>query len=244
MKNYSVLAKYYDRFSQNDCDYDGWSQYLFKLASEHNVKTVADIACGTGKMTELLVKRGFNVVGIDESEEMLTQAMQKCHGKGVKFARQNMKKLSLPSKADMAVAVNDAVNYLKPSELEVFFGAVWQNLKPNAPFVFDISSAHKLENILANNVFYFDDEDATLLWTNKTTAEKTCMSVTVFEKCGEEYFRFDEQHTQFIHQTETICSLLEKCRFTVCEVSDSYGKKLSSDSLRITFFALKKAENE
>ena len=52
--NYSVLAKYYDRFTQNDCDYVSWSQYLYGVAKNRIVKEVVDIACGTGKMTSLL----------------------------------------------------------------------------------------------------------------------------------------------------------------------------------------------
>lgn len=118
MKNYSILAKYYDRFSHNDCDYESWSQYLLNEAKKRHVKTVADIACGTGKMSVLLWRSGLAVTGVDCSEEMLCQAADKCRGV---FVLQDMRRLQLTQPVDMAVCVNDGVNYLKPNEVQPFF---------------------------------------------------------------------------------------------------------------------------
>ena len=150
MKNYSVLAKYYDKFSQNDCDYESWSQYLCAVAKKYNVKTIADIACGTGKMTALLVKSGYSVVGLDASAEMLAQAAQKCRAN---FVLQDMRKLAFTRPVDMAVIVNDGLNYLRPEELAPFFTNLAQNLKKGALLVFDVSTPYKLNSVLGNNVF-------------------------------------------------------------------------------------------
>lgn len=236
MKDYSVLAKYYDRFSQNDCDYESWSQYLCAVAKKHNVKFVADVACGTGKMTELLFRQGFDVVGVDKSCEMLRQASQKCRAR---FVCQDMRRLALPQKADMVVVVNDGVNYLKQEELTFFFTTVAQSLKPHAPFVFDVSSPHKLQDVLGNNVFFVDDSDATLLWTNKAHKSFVELSLTLFEKRGESYVRFDEHHRQYVHTLPKIQASLAESGFEVREISADYGKKLKEDSLRITIYAVK-----
>jgi len=294
MKPYSFLAAYYDKFSQNDCDYSGWWQYLRAIARKRGAKTVADLACGTGKITKFFCDDGFSVVGVDESSEMLNQAAQKCRAT---FVCQNIKNLRLPRPVDMAVAVNDAVNYLKPTELAEFFSAVAANLKEGAPFVFDISSAYKLIDIVGNNVFFVDEEEATLLWSNKLSAraenvakqgfqprrkEVSCndehceifdicsknaqypleqsvaensakvaferelavfdhvtMSLTLFERRGESYRRFDETHVQYVHSQQSVTEALKTCGFEIREISADYGKQLQSDSLRITFYTTK-----
>ncbi len=234
MKSYSILAKYYDKFSQNDCDYVGWSQYLCKVAKQFNVRCIADIACGTGKMTKLLVENGFDVLGIDSSLEMLQQARNKCRAT---FVCQDMKKLSLTKPTDMAVVVNDGLNYLKPQELAPFFCNLACNLKDGAPVVFDISSQYKLQNVLANNVYFVDEDDATLLWTNSTNNAKTQITHTLFEKQRDSYRRFDETHTQYIHTQQSVQSALQQAGFTLLEVTADYGKMFSQNSLRITFLA-------
>ncbi len=235
MKNYSVLAKYYDRFSQNDCDYVGWSQYLCKVAKSFGVHSVVDVACGTGKMTKLLLQNGFSVLGVDSSAEMLRLASEKCRAT---FVLQDMKKLALPKRYDMAVVVNDGINYLSPQQLVPFFVNLSANLKKGAPIVFDISSPYKFFNVLDNNVFFVDDDDVTLLWTNKAAASKTEINLTLFEKQKDGcYIRQDETHVQYIHTHESIQQALAQSGLELCEVTADYGKKVEETSLRLTFLA-------
>ncbi len=236
-KSYSVIANCYDKFSHNDCDYVSWSQYLYVLAKKHNVKKVVDIACGTGKMTVLLAKRGLQTIGVDNSSEMLSVASQKVRGV---FVLQDMQKLALPGRCDMAVCVNDGVNYLPPQNLVAFFQRVGQNIKSGAPFVFDISSQYKLTNVVGNNVFYIDDDNQTLLWTNSLKDNSLTMNLTLFDGDGQNYQRFDESHTQYVYSTQDICQALEQAGFSLVEVTSEYGKPLTDDALRITFYAVKK----
>ena len=233
-KSYSVIANSYDNLTHNDCDYNSWSQYLFAVAKAHNVKSVVDIACGTGKMTTLLAKRGLQVVGVDNSAEMLDQASQKCRAI---FVEQDMKKLALPRPVDMAVCVNDGTNYVAPQDMVAYFQAVKRNLKKGAPFVFDISSAHKLQNVVGNNVFYVDEQNKTLLWTNTLGPNTVTMNLTLFTKCGPNYTRSDESHTQYIHTQQFVEQCLADAGFTLVQTTADYGKPLAADSLRITFLA-------
>ncbi len=233
MKNYSVLAKYYDRFSYNDCDYESWSQYLYDVAKACNVKSIADVACGTGKMTKLLVQKGFSVIGVDASKEMLQEATSNC--RGATFVCQDMKRLALPHKYDMITIVNDGVNYLKPEYLKEFFANLAQNLNAGSPLVFDVSSPYKLTQILGENVFYYDCDEATLLWTNSAKNDKVTLNLTLFERCGDKYIRHDEQHVQYIHTQDQLC-LAFKDYFDLQEITADYGKKLQENSLRITYY--------
>lgn len=234
-KSYSVIANSYDNLTHNDCDYISWSQYLFVVATKHKAKSIVDLACGTGKMTALLCKRGLQVVGVDSSAEMLAEACKKCRAI---FVEQNMQKLKLTRPMDMAVCVNDGTNYIHPDDLVAFFQAVKANLKQGAPFVFDVSSAYKLQKVVANNVFYVDDQNKTLLWTNTLGQNSVTMNLTMFTKCGNTYTRSDESHTQYIHTQQFVQQCLQDAGFTLVEVTADYGKPLQADSLRITFYAI------
>ena len=236
---YDVLANYYDEFSKNDCDYTRWSQYLFTVAKDSGAKTVVDLACGTGKMTLLLSKLGLSMTGVDVSEQMLSHATQKC--RGAKFVCQDVCKLSLTKPQDMAVCVNDGVNYVAPQKLSAFFRAVANNLKSGAPFVFDVSTPYKLQNVLVGNVYYVDEQNATLLWTNDAVGSSAVrLNLTIFEKRSDgTYERRDETHLQYVYDQNALCTALNQSGFEVVEVTADYGLPLSSDSLRMTVFARK-----
>ena len=237
MEPYSILAKYYDKFSADDCDYGAWAQYLLKIASSCGAAEAADIACGTGKMTRLLVQAGLRMTGIDVSGDMLNVARSKCRAV---FVQQDMRKLALTHPTDMAVCVNDGVNYICPDELVAFFAKVAANLKGGAPFVFDVSSPYKLREIIGDKVFYWDGEDETLLWTNRFAHDSVRMDLTLFVREGDGYRRYDERHVQYAHTTERLADALDASGFDLREVSDCYGKELRSDSVRITFYATKR----
>ena len=237
-ENYSILAQYYDKFTHKDCDYVRWSQYLYNLATTHNARELADIACGTGKMTKLLTERGLKLIGIDQSSEMLAQARTKCKAG---FVQQDMRKLQLAHRVDAAICVNDGVNYLTQHELELFFERVSANIKSGAPFVFDVSSEYKLTQVVGNNVFYWDGETETLLWSNRVQGNSVEMSLTLFADSGNGlYKRFDERHVQYIHTRSDVEQALNKYGFDVVEVTADYGMPLDDKSQRITFYAVKR----
>lgn len=237
-KSYSILANYYDKLTQNDCDYDSWSQYLYQVATKHNVRDVVDIACGTGKMTALLAKRGLRLTGIDASREMLTVAQGKCRAN---FVLQDMRKFTLTHAVDMACCVNDGVNYLKPSELVPFFQRVAAALKEGSPFLFDVSSPYKLREVIGNNVFYSDCDTETLLWSNQLKGDSVSMNITLFCSDGNGmYSRSDERHVQYVHTPETVEQCLVQAGFKLIETTAEYGKVIDSQSLRQCFYAVKK----
>jgi len=237
-KSYSQIAPYYDGFTQNDCDYARWAKYLASIAAKGNVKKIVDLACGTGKMTRLLSERGFDVLGVDVSREMLNVAISKCR-KAI-FIESDATELRLPNPADMAVCVNDGINYVPPHKLEQFFYNVCLSLKCGSAFVFDFSSEYKLRNIIADNVFYDDGEEKTLLWTNELKSDSVEMSLTLFVKNEDVYVRQDEKHIQYIYSPRLITEVLEKIGFDVAEITSDYGLPLKDDSLRITFYAVKR----
>ncbi len=236
MQSYSVLAEYYDRLTQNDCDYKRWSQYLYSAITSVGGKNGVDLACGTGKMTKLLCAAGLGVIGIDSSPEMLAEASQNVRAP---LVLQDIRKFKLTRKADFAVCVNDGINYIKQDELPVFFRTVNANLREGGIFIFDVSSEYKLKEKIGNNVFYVDEEDVTLLWDNVCSNDKVEMFVTLFQKSGDVYVRRDEKHVQYVHKRESIADALSAAGFS-CEVTDDYGKKAANETTsRLTFSAVK-----
>lgn len=237
-QNYSILARYYDKFTHKDCDYERWSQYLYDVAATHHAHEAVDVACGTGKMTHLLTRRGLKLIGIDQSVDMLAEARAKCK---TNFVQQDMRKLQLAHQVDMAICVNDGVNYLTTSELEQFFSRVGASVKTGAPFVFDVSSEYKLTQVIGNNVFYLDEDNETLLWSNSLKGSSVEMNLTLFVEDGSgRYERFDERHIQHIHTQTDIERALASAGFDVVEVSADYGMPLFETSQRITFYSVKK----
>lgn len=235
--SYSVIAKLYDKLSANDCDYDRWARYLCDIARKNNVSSVVDLACGTAKMTSRLVKNGLSAVGVDASEQMLAEARSKCRAL---FVKQDMTKLALAHPMQMAVCVNDGVNYVAPDKLTDFFRRVAANLTDGAPFVFDYSSPYKLRHVLADNVFFVDEQDYTMLWTNKLVGKSLTMNITLFTQNSDgTYSRSDEKHTQYLHETDAVSAALFDAGFDVTDITADYGLVVTDETQRITFCCVK-----
>ena len=78
MDAYTGFSSSYDLFMDN-IPYDNWSKYLIELLKEYNINDgiVLELGCGTGNITERLAKEGYDMIGIDNSYDMLDVAMEK-----------------------------------------------------------------------------------------------------------------------------------------------------------------------
>ncbi|MCM1043794.1 MAG: class I SAM-dependent methyltransferase [Corallococcus sp.] len=239
MNAYSTLAHFYELFTSDDCDYNMWSQYVDFYLSCTNAAKGADLACGTGKMTRLLAKAGYSVVGMDSNPQMLDEAVRK--GGKCRYVLQDIRRLNIPAPIDFATCINDGVNYLTDGETQKLFCDVYACLNDGGVFIFDISTAYKLRSIVADNVFYVDDDDATCLWTNKLDRNKVQMDVTVFKRAADgRYTRGDERHIQYIHDILQLEQQLKSCGFSV-NTCDEYNKdkQITDTTQRATFCCIK-----
>lgn len=217
--SYSALGRWFE-YLNDDCDYGQWSQYLIDL-----VKTRAsglsglDIGCGNGYFTRAFIKEGFSVRGVDISPQMLDTAKTLALKEGVKaeFLLGDITKLKLNARTDFAVAVNDCLNYVPQSKLKTAFARVHSCLKKGGAFVFDISSAYKIKNVLGNNVFAEDRDEVTYIWFNTLHSDRVVFDITVFSRNADgSYTRGDERHIQYIHEEQDVVSALESAGFGVC----------------------------
>lgn len=247
MSAYGAFASLYDQL-MDDFDYSAWAKYYLELISRMGVKPklLCDCACGTGSLTVQFAARGMRVTGVDLSGEMLEIAAEKARKNGVQamFVRQDMSRLMLPRPVDALVCGCDGVNYLLTDDAVMsFFRSAHAAVKPSGAFAFDISSAHKLENVLGNGFFGEERDDVAYLWSNKWNAEKQTvqMDLTFFsrEESGL-YRRFTENHVQRAHNPERLSQMLEDCGFKNIRI---YGDRTFDapkvDELRIHIAAVR-----
>ena len=163
---YSTLAGAYDALTQ-DVGYKKRADYLEKLfqRSRIPVHTVLDLACGTGTMTWLLAQRGYEMIGADNSEEMLCEAMSKT-GEGITplFLHQSMPQLDLYGTVDAAICCLDSLNYLTdPKDVQRTLARLHLFIAPGGLLVFDVNTVEKLA-ALDGQVFLDETEDTYCVW--------------------------------------------------------------------------------
>ncbi|HPR77552.1 MAG TPA: methyltransferase domain-containing protein [Candidatus Limiplasma sp.] len=163
---YTAFASVYDRLMA-DVDYPAWASFYQGLLSLYGVRTgkVCECACGTGGLTIPLSAMGYQMTGVDLSEEMLFEASQKARRAGamIPFIKQDMRALRLHRRMDAVLCTCDGVNYLpSPDDVLTFFYAAGNALRPGGALVFDLSTPYKLKSVLGNN--FIGDETADIAY--------------------------------------------------------------------------------
>jgi len=247
MDIYSGFAYAYD-FLMKDVDYDKWVELIEEFIFEYakGKKTVLELACGTGNLTERLFVKGYDIIGTDISEDMLMIAQEKAYNNNhmIKFLNQDMRNISFKKKVDIVISFCDGLNYIvNLDELENVFKGVHNILNDNGLFIFDISSKFKLENIISNNTFAESYENIAYIWENFYNKESNILNfdLTIFIKNDEGTFeRYFENHIQRAYGVEELKKIALKIGFDLLEVRDSSGKELSETSDRIVFVCKKR----
>lgn len=202
-----------------------------------NNRIVLDLACGTGTLTGLLCQKGYEMIGVDGSTEMLIKAREK--NPGVLFLNQPMEELELYGTVGAIVCCLDSLNYLtEDGMLNTVFKLCNNYLEPGGLLLFDVNSEYKFEHILSDNIFTFDSEDIYYTWENDySPEEKLCdFYLTFFVKQGNVYERFDEMHTERCYSDGEICRALEQNGFSVKKKCDGFtNKKATTDSERVFY---------
>ncbi len=170
MEAYTSFASVYDLFMDN-VPYDEWCGQLVKILSEHGIRggIVAELGCGTGSLTERLSRKGFDMIGIDYSEDMLEIALDKKlkSGENILYLCQDMRSFELYGTCAAIVSRCDSINYMLTTEdLVTVFRLVNNYLDPGGVFVFDCNTVHKYEKILAENTIAETRDIGSFIWEN------------------------------------------------------------------------------
>ncbi|WP_019242667.1 MULTISPECIES: class I SAM-dependent DNA methyltransferase [Bacillus] len=247
--SYQRFAFVYDALMQ-DVPYEKWIERFMEKMQAYNIKgkKVLDVACGTGEFTIRLAEKGYNVTGVDLSEEMLAIAKVKAdqHQINVPFFHQNMIELSLGDKFDSIVVFCDSLNYLEEEEqVQETFRQIYEHLNHGGLFMFDVHSIYKMEHIFANATFADVTDDVSYIWNSFEGKERYSVDheLTFFVKVDEEsdlFERFEEDHYQRTYPIETFINWLQQIGFTVKEVlADLENHEPQAESERIMFVAVK-----
>jgi SAM-dependent methyltransferase len=219
MSSYASLAFSYDALTR-DVDYVKRADYIEKLfeRSRIPVKLVLDLACGTGTMTKELAMRGYETIGADASEDMLSVAAEKCGDmRGMKpvFLHQDMRRLDLYGTVDAVVCCLDSINYITDAKgLGEALRRVRLFLAPGGVFVFDINTEEKLRG-LDGQMFVDENEDTFCVWrASYGKRNRICTyGMDIFTRYGDMWERAQEEHRERAWGVAELRGYLESAGF-------------------------------
>ncbi len=209
MNGYEAIARVYDKLNA-DLDYKKWADFFeccFDKYMEQRPKLVLDLACGTGRMTRELSARGYDMIGVDGSTDMLSEAMYSNDSRGILYLLQDMREFELYGTVGAVVCCLDSINYLlNDGDLERTFCAVWNYLDPDGLFLFDVNSPYKFENIYGDNAYILEDEGVYCGWQNEYDAQSRVCNfyLSVFEEENGTYIRSDEAQSERCYTLDEI----------------------------------------
>lgn len=243
---YNKFAWFYDRL-QKDVPYSDMAKLFDKLIKKYSSEkeVVLDLACGTGSLSMEMAKLGYDVIGVDLSQDMLNEALDKNFESGlnIRYLCQNMTKLELYAAADAVVCTLDSLNHLPNFEdVEKTIEKVSEYTYKGGVFIFDINTLYKHRNILENNAFNFDLEDLFCAWQNEINEDDSVnIYLDFFEKENNgKYSRYSENFTEHYFDPKDIEEVLEKNNFQVIEKYDGYSENnVTEDTQRILYVCKK-----
>lgn len=253
MDAYSGFAALYDMFMDN-IPYEEWGQYLVGLLKEYQVDQgiIAELGCGTGKITELLAMEGYDMIGIDNSEEMLQIAREKLLAyeendkrKNILYLLQDMREMELYGTVHAVVSICDSLNYITEEEdLLQVFRLVNNYLEPQGLFIFDLNTEYKYSEVMGDRNICENRENASFIWENYYYPEEKIneYDLTIYAEADNGlYERMEETHFQKAYSLDQIKSLLEKAGMEYVTAYDAFSKEAPrEDSERIYVIAREK----
>ncbi len=223
MEAYRNLAASYDRLT-NDVDYEATVEFYMQILTREGVKprTVVDLACGTGSVTAILAGMGYPVLGVDMSEEMLTEAAMKTMELDPmpRFSCQKLQELRIPRAVDLAVCALDSLDYITdPADCAKAIRRVYKALNPGGIFIFDVNTPEKLR-AMDGQVFLDEDDDVYCVWRGEFDEETNICSygMDLFQRSGEIWHRSFEEHREYAFSQEQLTTYLKDAGFTHIEV--------------------------
>lgn len=241
MEAYTSFAAVYDRFMDN-VPYEEWTEYLEGLLAEYGVKDglVLDLGCGTGMMTEALARRGYDMIGVDNSEDMLQIAMEKREESGadILYLLQDMQAFELYGTVAAVVSICDSMNYLTEyKDLVSTLSLVNNYLDPGGIFIFDLNTLYKYRDVIGDSTIAENRETCSFIWENSFDEEERIneYDLTLFiEEENGLYRRFEETHYQKAYTPEEIRQAVAEAGMKLEVVYDAFTREEpKEDSQRI-----------
>ncbi|MFI7590255.1 class I SAM-dependent DNA methyltransferase [Micromonospora sp. NPDC049359] len=232
---YAQLAPIYDRWTAEN-PYDRWADFVERRLKQHDARRVVDLCCGTGRLTRLLRGRGFDVTGIDGSEEMLAQA-RAIDGEGADYLLRTLPSADLGGTYDAGLCTFDSVNYMAADgALAELLRGVATALRPGGVFIFDVNTQRKIEQVFGSSHFGDDLDDFAYVWRNRYDAATRSIEflITLFTRGdGASFSRATEYHRQRWFTEDELETACAESGFRVLEDLDDYtDNAVTPDTMR------------
>ena len=236
MSQYANFSNVYDLFMDN-VPYEQWADRIETILKENGIEDglVLDLGCGTGTLTELLAKKGYDMIGVDASEDMLAEAREKQYARvdeendnstdmesEILYLCQDIREFELYGTVRAVVSSCDTLNYvIEEDDLKEVLRLVNNYLESDGVFIFDMNAPEKYEEVLADNVFAENRDDASFIWENTFDEESRIneYALTLYIEDEETglFERSEEFHYQKAYTREEIAKILDESGFEIIE---------------------------
>lgn len=232
MDAYTSFSAVYDIFMDN-IPYEEWCEYLSGLLKEYEVMDglVLDLGCGTGSLTELLAQKGYDMIGIDNSEDMLQIATEKRMDseRDILYLLQDMRQFELYGTVRAVVSICDSMNYLiEYEELVDVLTLVNNYLDPQGVFIFDLNTIYKYQEIMGDRTIAENREECSFIWDNdynpKTQINEYDLALFIEEEDGR-YCKYEETHYQKAYSLETVKQAIRESGMEFVAAYDAFTKE-------------------
>ena len=230
MDAYTGFAEVYDLF-MDDIPYGEWCEYVAGLLAEYGIQDglLLDLGCGTGKLTRRLADRGFDMIGIDLSEEMLEIAREKSDPEQILYLMQDMREFELYGTVRAIVSICDSMNYLMGyEELVQVLGLANNYLDPGGIFLFDMNTLYKYETLLGEQTIAENREEGSFIWENYYDEEERInqYDLTLFiRQEGGLYRKYEETHYQYAFDLKEVEQAVREAGMELVAIYDAFTRE-------------------
>lgn len=247
--SYCYFADFYDLLTE-DVNYENQAKYLYDLLCENGVNggILLDLACGTATLSMLLAEKGYDMIAVDESEEMLSIAREKIDKseiKNVMLLCQTMQELDLYGTIDACICTLDSLNHLESfDDFNTAIAKVSLFMNPNGIFIFDVNTVFKHRQVLSDNTYVIENDDVYCVWQNDYYEEEDTVEMVLdfFKKDGNNYRRTTQYITEKAYDIQNISSCLENNGFEVINIYDNMTKNEINDETQRAVFVARKVK--
>ena len=246
LEAYSSFSQVYDLFMDN-VPYEEWCNYIKGLLTEYGIEDglLLDLGCGTGKLTRLLAASGYDMIGVDNSEEMLEIAREheeEGRENEILYLLQDMREFELYGTVRGVISICDSINYiLEEADLRRVFELVNNYLDPKGIFIFDLNTVYKYRGLLGENTISESREESSFIWENwyDPADQVNEYDLTLFIRNDEGlYEKYEETHYQKAYALETVCQLIRQAGMKLEAIYDAFTfEKPRPDSERVYIVA-------
>ena len=156
---YSILAEIYHEMYQHVFDYDKEFLFYDSLLKANNCQKILEMGCGSGMLARRFLDNGYDYLGLDLFDEMLTIARREV--KSDRFIQCDMRNISFNQPFDAILITGRSISYVIENKgiIDTLTG-VHQSLKDDGLFVFGVFDAGQIFD-------NFDDFEQNIEHNNK-----------------------------------------------------------------------------